>query len=274
MLTGLFIFGGGLVHYIVLILGYKRQRDFVGRYIRQAQRAAWGDEGKTSILRNVRGLGGNDEPDEAEGATVIDEDYDVPDAPRNRRERRQAEKESRMKKKKDRARDRSVSADPRGTATPSEAGGEPVAAGNVTPAPGPKKQVEAENGKVLVVDSQGKVFLEEEDEESGESRLFLLDPEEIERPTFKQTVLWRLPVWVAGLVRERVKGTKGPEGEDKQQGGHVKETAVEEGSEEYMGDVIVVSKEEVLNGGKASVNGAVDVGGGNGKKGRKRKGKK
>ena len=266
------------MHYIVLILGYKRQRDFVGRYIRQAQKAAWGDEGKTSILRNVRGLGGKDE-EEKEGATVIDEDYDLPDAPRNRRERRQQDRETRQKKKKSKGRERSVSADPRGTATPSEAGGEglaPAAAGNVTPAPGPKKQVEAENGKVLVVDSEGKVFLEEEDEESGESQLFLLDPEEIERPSFKQTVLWRLPVWVAGLVRERVKGTNAESGEKGSK--HVKENAVEEGSEEdSMGDVIVVSKEEGLNGGKASVNGNVDVGeNGNGKKGngKKRKGKK
>ena len=263
------------MHYLVLILGYKRQRDFVGRYIRQAQRAAWGEEGKPNALKGVRGLGvgvAGPGAEEAEGATVIDDDYEVTEAPRNRRERRAQEKETRKgKKEKGKKRDRSRSVDPSGTVTPSDSGqgaSAPVA-GTVTPAPGPKKQVEAENGKLLVVDSEGKVFLEEEDEERGESQLFLLDPEEIEKPTFKQTVLWRLPVWVAGTIRDKVKGE-----EKGVKGGEGKGQVEREVEEEEMGDVIVVSKEEGMNGGKASVNGETDLGG-SGKKSKKRtKGKK
>ena len=54
--------------------------------------------------------------------------------------------------------------------------------GSVTPQPQPqgsgpqgaKKRVVAENGKVLVVDSRGDVYLEQEDED-GNSAEFLLD---------------------------------------------------------------------------------------------------
>ena len=261
VLIGMFLFGGGLVHYIVLILGYKRQRDFVNRYIHSAQKAAWGEDGKPSALRNVKGLANEEE----EGATVIDDDYEVSEAPRNRRERREQEKENKRKKKeKEKGKKRDQSTDPSGTSTPMEGNVQTVqslpspVAGAVMPAPGPKKQVEAENGKVLVVDSEGKVFLEEEDEETGESQLFLLDPEEIERPSFKQTVLWRLPFWMWEKTRERVLGRKVVEEE-----GVEAEVA---GEEEDLGDVIVVKEEEKMNG---EANGATG-----GKKARKRKGKK
>ena len=53
----------------------------------------------------------------------------------------------------------------------------------------------AENGKVLIVDSVGNVFLEEEDED-GVTQEFLLDGDEIARPTIKDTALYRLPLWV------------------------------------------------------------------------------
>ena len=267
VLLSMFVFGGGLVHYIVLVLGYKRQRDFVKRYIGTAQKAAWGEERKQSALRNVTGLGAGN--DDEEGATVIDEDYEVPEAPRNRRERREQEKEAKRKKKeKERKRDRST--DPSGTSTPYEGNVQSVdslsspVAGGVTPAPGPKKQVEAENGKILVVDSQGKVFLEEEDEETGESQLFLLDPEEIERPSFKQTVLWRLPVWAYALVKERV-SKKDQTAQEEAADQKPTLDGTPEGEWED-GDTIIVQEEGKLNGEATPASG--------GKKARKRRGKK
>lgn len=266
VLAGLFIFGGGLVHYVVLLLGYYRQRDFVGRYIRQAQRAAWGEEGKPSALRNVRGLG-RDDKKEAEGATVVDDDYEVQEAPKNRRERREQEKEVKRKKKemeKEKKRDKSVdpgeASTPIGQATSTIQSFPASVAGAVTPAPGPKKQVEAENGKILVVDSVGKVFLEEEDAETGETQLFLLDPEEIERPSFRQTVLWRLPAWCIGEAQRRISRTKAEAPIEK---GPIEETK----SEDDIGDVVVVEKEDARINVDAETNS-------NGKKARKRKAKK
>ncbi len=55
-----------------------------------------------------------------------------------------------------------------GAATPTPA--QPTSAGPT----GPKKRVVAENGKVLVVDSLGDVYLEQEDED-GKMAEFLLD---------------------------------------------------------------------------------------------------
>ena len=267
VLVGLFVVGGGLGHYIALVLGYYRQRDFVKRYIGQAQKAAWGEEGKPSALRNIRGLGAAKE--EEEGATVIDDDYEVQEAPRNRRERRLQEKENK-KKRKDRDRSRSVDPSSSAATTRETEVTAPVAAGTAAPAPGPKKQVEAENGKILVVDSEGKVFLEEEDEESGDTQLFLLDPEEIERPTYKQTVLWRLPVWLFGLARRRFSGQK--------QKGEVEETEDSPADAEWeeIENVIEIKEEEVGNASAAKgnlANGDVDAGA-IGKKARKRKGRK
>ena len=53
----------------------------------------------------------------------------------------------------------------------------------------------AENGKVFVVDSVGNVYLEEEDED-GNTVEFLLDPDEIHKPTIWDTAVVRLPIWL------------------------------------------------------------------------------
>ncbi|PHH86732.1 hypothetical protein CDD83_9819 [Cordyceps sp. RAO-2017] len=69
---------------------------------------------------------------------------------------------------------------------------------------GVRKRVVAENGKILVVDSQGDVFLEGEDED-GNVHEFLLDPDELHQPTFKDTAVVRVPMWFleVGLGRFR-----------------------------------------------------------------------
>jgi len=75
-----------------------------------------------------------------------------------------------------------------GTATP------PTTTDVVTPSGG-RKRVIAENGKILIVDAIGNVFLEEETED-GEKLEFLLDIDEIQRPTIRDTVLFQLPSWL------------------------------------------------------------------------------
>jgi curved DNA-binding protein CbpA len=178
VLVGLFLAFGGGAHYAALILGWKRQREFVDRYIRQARRAAWGDE------IGVRGIPGVDSVNapvpasapaptpEAEGTAM----------PMNRRQKRMMDRENRKESKKgNRAASRSS-----GTATPTGESVEPT---------GERKRVVAENGKVLIVDSVGNVFLEEQTEE-GERQEFLLDVDEIQRPTIRDTMLFRVPGWV------------------------------------------------------------------------------
>ncbi|KAJ9303469.1 hypothetical protein DTO217A2_7059 [Paecilomyces variotii] len=174
VLVGLFIAFGGAAHYAALILGWKRQRDFVDRYIRQARRAAWGDE------LGIRGIPGIDSP----GATAPPPASEAADAgamPMNRRQKRMMDKENRKEvKKATRGTSRSS-----GTATPTTEGAVPT---------GERKRVVAENGKVLIVDSIGNVFLEEETEDGGRQE-FLLDIDEIQRPTIRDTLLFRFPGW-------------------------------------------------------------------------------
>lgn len=174
VLVGLFIVFGGAAHYAALILGWKRQRDFVDRYIRQARRAAWGDES------GIRGIPGID----SVGATAPAPAPEAPDAgavPMNRRQKRMMDRENRKESKKG---TRGTSRGS-GTATPTNEGPVPT---------GERKRVVAENGKVLIVDSIGNVFLEEETED-GERQEFLLDIDEIQRPTIHDTALFKFPVW-------------------------------------------------------------------------------
>ena len=81
----------------------------------------------------------------------------------NRRQKRAMEKENRKDKKTPVVKKARKS----GISTPVDA--------QLTSGPqGAKKRIVAENGKVLVVDSAGNVFLEEESEE-GQKQEFLLD---------------------------------------------------------------------------------------------------
>lgn len=196
-LLGLFAFGGGLAHYVVLILGWKRQREFMGRYVRQARKAAWGEE--SSVMASIpgvdtagTGVAATTGSVGAGGGLLAEDGGSGGAMPLNRRERRMQARGD--KKGKDRRRSRSG-------ARRDDVG---LGQGGRTEAPeGPRKRVQAENGKILIADGAGNVFLEEEDDE-GEVRLFLLDPEDIPRPTFRHTVLWRLPAWVVSLAREKL----------------------------------------------------------------------
>lgn len=183
VLMGLFLVFGGALHYGALILGWKRQREFVDRYIRQARRAAWGDDMGIPGIDSVAAAPAPAPASapEAEGGAVA----------MNRRQKRMMDKENRKESRRPKPSPR-----PSGTSTPTE----PVTS------TGERKRVVAENGKVLIVDSIGNVFLEEENEE-GEKQEFLLDVGEIQRPSIRDTMVFQLPIWCFKKTVGRVMGT-------------------------------------------------------------------
>ncbi|KAL0938662.1 J domain-containing protein C2E1P5.03 [Colletotrichum truncatum] len=187
VLFGVFLVAGGAFHYLALYMSWKRQRDFVERYIKFARNAAWGDN------LNIPGI--DDAPAPAP-APAADDDEDAPPVPRNRKERRMQEQALRREAAKERG-GRGRKAASSGTATPRET---PVVQSGPT---GSKKRVVAENGKILVVDSVGDVYLEEQNEE-GVVEQFLLDPNELPQPTIQDTALVRLPIWAYNRTIGRV----------------------------------------------------------------------
>ncbi|KAL8843620.1 MAG: hypothetical protein Q9170_000124 [Blastenia crenularia] len=184
VLTGLFIVGGGFAHYGALYVSWKRQKEFVERYVRHARRAAWGDESGVGGIPGIDGAAAPAQPSpiQDDGAVGL-----------NRRQKRQQERESRKEK------DSAKSKGPRrsGANTPMEV--------DAVEPRGAKKRVQAENGKTLIVDSAGNVFLEGEDED-GEKQEYLLDPNEISKPTIRQTLVIRLPLWVYSRARGLISG--------------------------------------------------------------------
>lgn len=172
VLFGLFVIFGGIVHYIAIYISWNRQRDFVERYVRQARKAAWGDD---SIIGGISGL--PSQPDTPVPKT------EEPGISLNRRQKRLQDKEN----KRDKEKKSSRSANTINQSSSAEAN---------QPSPhGSRKRVQAENGKILIVDSLGQVFLEVENE-NGEAEECLLDPNEIERPTIRRTLVIRLPLWL------------------------------------------------------------------------------
>ena len=190
VLVGLFTFGGGLVHYGAMYLSWKRQRDFVERLIRDSRKAAWGDES------GIRGIPGVDGAMTGTTATPPPQTFAQENgaAVLNRRQKRTQERESKREDKKSKGYRRS------GASTPLESEPEPGPQGT-------KKKVQAPNGKVMIVDSIGNVFLEEEDED-GSKQEFLLDPDQLPKPTFRQTILFQLPAWTYHTIKRRISGAQ------------------------------------------------------------------
>ncbi|KAF1987692.1 hypothetical protein K402DRAFT_392496 [Aulographum hederae CBS 113979] len=190
VLFGMFVFGGGLVHYGVLYLSWKRQREFVERYIRYARQMAWGDE------TGIRGIPGVDNTDGV--ATPPSQENAEEAMTWNRKEKRARERFERKQAKTPKAIKAAKQAKKEGISTPVEA--------ELTSGPqGAKKRVVAQNGKILIVDSVGNVFLEDTNEE-GQMTEYLLDVEEIPQPTFQDTVLIRLPLWAYNSTLGRFLG--------------------------------------------------------------------
>ncbi|UNI14523.1 hypothetical protein JDV02_001141 [Purpureocillium takamizusanense] len=174
VMLGLFVLGGGAIHYLVLYMSWKRQKEFVQRYVKFARDTAWGSMG-------IPGVSAAPAP---APAPASDSDDEAPPMPMNRKQRRMQEKES--KKEDGRGRSKKASRKAQSATPPDTSAG---------PAPtGARKRVVAENGKVLVVDSLGDVFLEEADEE-GNVNEYLLDPDELLQPTIKDTAVVRVPLW-------------------------------------------------------------------------------
>ncbi|KYK58223.1 hypothetical protein DCS_05236 [Drechmeria coniospora] len=193
---GLFVLGGGAIHYLVLYMSWKRQKEFVERYVKFARTTAWGN---SAGIPNIESASGPTLGSTPGTSTPVDEDG-MPMA-MNRRQRRMQERETKREDSRGRVKRlrkaQSVSRDP---------------SSNPAPA-GARRRVVAENGKVLVVDSVGDVFLEEEDEE-GNLNEYLLDPNELLQPTFKDTAIVRLPVWIfnKGLGRFLANGAANADG--------------------------------------------------------------
>lgn len=161
VLFGLFVCVGGGFHYLALYIGWKKQREFVERYIKHARRMAWGNE---SSVGGIPGLGGSGQ---AGLPTPQDSDEEPQAMNWNRREKRAAMKEKKREDKRPKkSREVAQKAKDEGVSTPQDVRMDgPV---------GAKKRTIAENGKVLIVDSVGNVWLEEETEE-GDMQTFLLD---------------------------------------------------------------------------------------------------
>ncbi|KAI1773941.1 hypothetical protein F4818DRAFT_420293 [Hypoxylon cercidicola] len=195
VLVGCLLVGGGGFHYIALYMSWKRQREFVERYIKFARQAAWGDN------LGIPGVDAAATPAAPPPPPAADDDQQPPMA-MNRKQRRMQERDARKESAKEGKRQ------PRGRARAAQQG-----SGSATPVPqaqgpgptGAKKRIVAENGKVLVVDSLGDVYLEQEDAD-GNMQEFLLDPNELHKPTVRDTALFKLPSWAYSATLGRVFG--------------------------------------------------------------------
>jgi hypothetical protein len=137
----LFVFVGGGAHYGALYLSWKRQREFLDKFIQKARRSAWGDN---MSIQSIPGL------DFAPPAPQPETD-DTSAQPLNRKERRLQEKNSK-KGKPAPATTQSSDAQPRQRHVE-------------------RRKVVAENGKTLIVESTGDVYLVEETEDGTEELL-------------------------------------------------------------------------------------------------------
>jgi len=174
VLAGLFLCVGGGAHYIALYMGWKRQREFVERYIKFARHAAWGE----NLGINLPGVDGVPArlPAAAPPPPPLDDDDRAAAMPMNRKQRRLQERDAKREAAKEgtkrgrlgRAAAAAAAGSGSGSATPTPQ--QPHAGGPT----GSRKRVVAENGKVLVVDSLGDVYLEQEDGD-GNVAEFLLD---------------------------------------------------------------------------------------------------
>ncbi|KAI1098704.1 hypothetical protein F4804DRAFT_115156 [Jackrogersella minutella] len=205
VLFGCLLVGGGGFHYLALYMSWKRQREFVDRYIKFARQAAWGDN---------LGIPGVDAAPVAvppPPPPAADDDQQAA-MPMNRKQRRMQERETRKESAKEGKRQ------PRGRARVSQ-----QASGSATPVPqaqgsgpsGARKRIVAENGKVLVVDSLGSVYLEQEDAD-GNVEEFLLDLNELPKPTVKDTALIKLPIWAYSATLGKVFSPKSADNLDEQ----------------------------------------------------------
>ncbi|TRX98006.1 hypothetical protein FHL15_001216 [Xylaria flabelliformis] len=210
VLFGCLLVGGGGFHYLALYMSWKRQREFVERYIKFARHAAWGDNFSIPGL-DAAAVAAEATPPPQTADDDQQQQQQQPPIAMNRKQRRWQEKETRKEsakegKKPSRAARGRTSQQASGSATPvpqqqQQQQTRPDGAGPT----GAKKRVVAENGKILVVDSLGDVYLEQEDAD-GNIHEFLLDPNELPPPTVRDTALFKLPGWAYALTVGRALG--------------------------------------------------------------------
>jgi hypothetical protein len=169
VVIGLFLFFGGLVHYVAMYLNYRKHRDYVDRFIKHARRTAWGDE---INMANIPGLGAG----QSNGSTPRSQTPDNEESMQwNRKQKRAMEREKKKGGSNGGSNGVARNGNPRlADKAKSEGISTPVEAELTSGPVGAKKRTVAENGKILIVDSVGNVFLEEQTEE-GETREFLVD---------------------------------------------------------------------------------------------------
>lgn len=175
VLVGVMIVMGGGMHYFALLMGWKRRKEFVERYIRHARKTAWGDETAIPGIPGANGVSASVPVNSQQFDEGEEEQEKEPEfIPRNRKEARAWEKDQRKNSKKPaivkKARAAGISA--------------PVETELISGPQGAKKRIVAENGKVLIVDSVGNVFLEEETED-GMKGEFLLDVSQLIDPLLR-----------------------------------------------------------------------------------------
>ncbi|KAF2198258.1 DNAJ domain-containing protein [Delitschia confertaspora ATCC 74209] len=190
VLLGLLVVCGGGMHYLALVMSWNRRQEFLERYIRHARKTAWGDD------TGIQGIGALSATTESaspqqEWGTSSEE---LAPGPMNRKQKRMQEREAAKKDKKSAALRKARTS---GISTPVE--GQLTSGGPQ----GAKKRIVAENGKTLIVDSAGNVFLEEETED-GVTHEFLLDPSEDPKPTIFDTLLFKFPRYVYNQVAGRL----------------------------------------------------------------------
>ncbi|KAF3044677.1 hypothetical protein E8E12_008654 [Didymella heteroderae] len=195
VLLGVLVVIGGGVHYFALYMSWKQRKAFVERYIRHARKTAWGDE---SAIQGIPGVDAAAAPVNAQQFDNGEDEEKEPEfIPRNRKEARAWEKDQRKNSKKPAAAKKARTS---GISTPKEAE-------LISGPQGAKRRIVGQNGKVLIVDSVGNVFLEEETED-GMKGEFLLDPDEEPAPTIFDTVLFKLPKFAYNQSVGRFLGKK------------------------------------------------------------------
>jgi len=175
VLLGLFLVFGGGMHYVAMYLGWKRQKEFVARYVTHARRVA----GSDVAIPDLNNVATNAAQASAAGAPALpNEEEDQNGMVLNRRQKRMQEKDG---KRKDFAKATRKARLTRGKGGEDESSAEerpqisaPMEPEIISGPTGSKKKVIAENGKVLIVDSAGNVYLEERTTE-GQVHEFLLD---------------------------------------------------------------------------------------------------
>ncbi|KAF1824335.1 uncharacterized protein K489DRAFT_180316 [Dissoconium aciculare CBS 342.82] len=209
VLFGLFVFAGGAVHYAALYVSWRRQHEFLDRYIRHARRTAWGDEmfGSSGAIPGLGGSSSDATTATASSPTAAaGEGNDVAIA-YNRKQKRAMDKEKRKDAKNPgKAASKAAAAEKQKARAAALSGAaeeelEDEEEYDDFPAVKPvgaKKRTVAENGKILIVDSVGNVFLEETTAEGVRQELLLdtLQPNEVPKPTINDTILMRLPLFV------------------------------------------------------------------------------